>query len=83
MYPNLKLTIFKLGVRQIQLAKDLGIADASLSKIIHGYSEPSKAIRERIAKYLNADEAWLFSVYDARAHAVSTAASGEKKDGGQ
>jgi transcriptional regulator with XRE-family HTH domain len=60
MYPNLKLAIFKRGLRQSQLAKDLGISDGSLSKIIHGFREPSDGQREWLARYLDADEIWLF-----------------------
>ena len=42
MYPNLKLQIFKSGIRQNQIAKDLKLCESQLSKIIHGYREPSE-----------------------------------------
>lgn len=64
MYPNLKLEIFKRGIRQNHLAKLLGIHDAILSKIIHGYREPSVAQRKLLAEYLEVDEAWLFAKYE-------------------
>jgi transcriptional regulator with XRE-family HTH domain len=67
MYPNLKLHIFKLGIHQNRLAKHLGIADTVLSKIIHGYREPTATEREMLARYLQADEAWLFENYDGGA----------------
>jgi len=64
MYANLKLQIFKLGIHQNYLAKELGIADSVLSKIIHGYREPSAAERRLLADYLRVDENWLFERLD-------------------
>ncbi len=60
MYPNFKLHIFKLGIHQNQMAKDLGYSDARVSKIIHGYREPTPEEKKQIAAYLRADEEWLF-----------------------
>jgi transcriptional regulator with XRE-family HTH domain len=65
MYPNLKVQIFKSGIRQNHIAKDLGIGDAVLSKIIHGYRAPSEPERKLLANYLGVDEAWLFEEYEA------------------
>ncbi len=65
MYPNLKLHMFKRGIHQNRLARQLGIADAVLSKIIHGYREPTKAERALMAEYLQVDEAWLFEKYES------------------
>jgi len=64
MYPNLKLEIFKRGIHQNQLARTLGIHEAILSKIIHGYREPSEAQRKLMAEYLQVSEQWLFDKYD-------------------
>ena len=64
MYPNLKLQIFKRGVRQNQLAREVGISEACLSKIIHGYREPSEAERKVLCAYLQAEEEWLFEKFD-------------------
>jgi transcriptional regulator with XRE-family HTH domain len=64
MYANLKLQIFKLGIHQNYLAKEVGIADSVLSKIIHGYREPSAAERRLLADYLRVDENWLFERFD-------------------
>ena len=67
MYPNLKLQIFKRGIRQNQLARELRISEAVLSKIIHGYREPSETERKLLCDYLEADEIWLFEKFDAAA----------------
>ncbi len=64
MYPNLKLQIFKLGIRQNQIAKDLKFCESQLSKIIHGYREPSAGERKLLAGYLNVDESWLFERHE-------------------
>ncbi len=64
MYPNLKIQIFKLGLRQNHLAKDLGIDETLLSKIIHGYREPTQAQRLSLSEYLSVAEDWLFERYD-------------------
>lgn len=60
MYPNLKLELWRTGLRQNQLAKLLQIDDTQLSKIMNGFREPNPEIRRRIAEMLHADEAWLF-----------------------
>jgi transcriptional regulator with XRE-family HTH domain len=65
MYPNLKLQIFKSGIRQNQIAKDLKFCESQLSKIIHGYREPSADERHLLAAYLNVDESWLFERYES------------------
>lgn len=64
MYLNIKLQVFRLGFHQIDIAKALGIDESVLSKIIHGYREPSKTQRMQLAHYLNAEESWLFEKYD-------------------
>jgi len=64
MYPNLKLQIFKLGIRQNQIAKDLKFCESQLSKIIHGYREPSASERRLLSVYLNVDESWLFERHE-------------------
>ena len=60
MYPNLKLEIFKRRIRQNHLARELGLNEANLSKIIHGYREPSSKLKQTMADFLGADVAWLF-----------------------
>ena len=60
MYPNLKLQLWKTGIRQNRLAQMLGMDEAALSKIVNGYREPGDALRKSIAGLLETDEAWLF-----------------------
>ena len=64
MYPNLKLQIFKSGIHQNRLARQLGLTDTVLSKIIHGYRQPTTEQRKLLAEYLSVDEEWLFERYD-------------------
>ena len=66
MYPNVKLEIFKRGIRQKQLAKALGMRESSLSKIINGYREPSDLERHILSAYFSVDEEWLFRRYEIR-----------------
>jgi len=63
MYPNLKLAIFKRGLHQNHLAREVGIHAVALSKIIHGVREPSPTQRSLLCKYLGAEESWLFEKY--------------------
>jgi transcriptional regulator with XRE-family HTH domain len=60
MYPNLKLQLWKTGVRQNRLARILDVDDTVLSKVINGFREPSRDLRRRIADILECDEHWLF-----------------------
>lgn len=64
MYPNLKLQIFKSGIHQNHLARQLGLTDTVLSKIIHGYRQPTEEQRKLLSEFLKADERWLFEKYD-------------------
>ena len=60
IYPNLKLTIYKTGIRQNRLAKLVGIHEAYLSRIVNGSREPGDALRRSIAAVLNSEVDWLF-----------------------
>ena len=60
MYPNLKLQLWKSGIRQNRLAQILGMDETALSKIVNGFREPSGELRERVAAVLESDEKWLF-----------------------
>jgi transcriptional regulator with XRE-family HTH domain len=71
MYPNLKIAIFKRGLRQNHLAKELGMNDALLSKIIHGFREPTDEQRTLLARYLGEDEDWLFEKFETAVAARS------------
>lgn len=65
MYPNLKLQIFRQRRHQNELARDVGIDETVLSKIIHGYRRPTETQRKTLARCLDADETWLFESYEA------------------
>ena len=64
MYLNIKVQVFRLGIRQNDIARALQIDESVLSKIINGYREPSKTQREHLAGFLKAEESWLFEKYD-------------------
>ena len=55
MYPNLKLQLWKTGMRQNRLAKSLGMDETMLSKIVNG-----DETRNKIAVLLGSDATWLF-----------------------
>ena len=84
MYPNLKLQLFRSAVRQNFLARELGIDESILSKIIHGYREPSPEQREKLSGYLGVEESWLFEKYEnaspARAAGNAAPSHGLKDD---
>lgn len=60
MYPNLKLELWKAGIRQNRLAQLLGVDETLLSRVMNGFREPSQDMRSRIAALLQRDESWLF-----------------------
>jgi transcriptional regulator with XRE-family HTH domain len=60
MYPNLKLQLFRTGIRQNRLAQMLGMDATMLSKIINGFREPPQPVRTKIAALLQSDAEWLF-----------------------
>jgi transcriptional regulator with XRE-family HTH domain len=60
MYQNLKLQLWKAGIRQNRLAKMLEIDETVLSKIVNGFREPNEALRLKIAALLECDPIWLF-----------------------
>lgn len=64
MFSNLKFQIFRIGSQQNKLAKAVGIDETVLSKIIHGYRDPTPAQRKTLATILGADEAWLFERFE-------------------
>jgi len=59
-YPNLKLQLWRSGIRQNRLAQMLGMDETMLSRIINGFREPNPQLRSKIAQLLQSDEAWLF-----------------------
>ena len=73
MYPNLKLQIWRSGIRQQQLAKALGLHETVLSKIVNGSRTPSPQLKNKIAAALNADVNWLFEAMSIAAPAKAAA----------
>jgi transcriptional regulator with XRE-family HTH domain len=61
MFLNLKLQLWRRGMRQNQLARMLEMDETILSRIMNGFRLPAPEVRERIARLLEADEAWLFA----------------------
>jgi transcriptional regulator with XRE-family HTH domain len=60
MYPNLKLQLWRAGIRQKLLAEMLGLDETLLSKVLNGHREANAELRTRIATVLGRDEKWLF-----------------------
>jgi transcriptional regulator with XRE-family HTH domain len=77
MYPNLKLHLWKSGVRQNRLARLVGIHETLLSKIVNGYREPDQEVRARIAAVLEKEEEWLFASEPATSAIGVATASGD------
>jgi transcriptional regulator with XRE-family HTH domain len=64
MYPNLKLQLWKTGLRQNRLAQRLNIDETVLSRIVNGFRQPSDTLKLRIAEALQSDIDWLFEAED-------------------
>jgi len=60
MYPNLKLQMWRSGIRQNRLARTLQMDEATLSRIINGFRRPCPETKAKIAAALNCDLDWLF-----------------------
>jgi transcriptional regulator with XRE-family HTH domain len=60
MYPNLKIQMWKSGIRQNRLAQMLGVDETTLSRIVNGFRKPNIELRGRIAAVLQCDPEWLF-----------------------
>jgi transcriptional regulator with XRE-family HTH domain len=60
LYPNLKLQIWRAGIRQNRLAQILGLDETTLSRIVNGFRRPGEDLKARIAAVLKSDQAWLF-----------------------
>jgi transcriptional regulator with XRE-family HTH domain len=65
VYPNLKLQMWRVGMRQNRLAQMLGMDETLLSRVVNGFRAPSAELRERIAGMLGCDEGWLFEEEEA------------------
>jgi transcriptional regulator with XRE-family HTH domain len=64
MYLNLKIELWRSGIRQYRFAQLVGIHETVLSKIVNGFREPDAETKTRIAQLLNKDEQWLFAAED-------------------
>lgn len=60
MYPNLKLQMWRSGIRQNRLARILNMDETILSRIVNGFRKPCPEMKARIAQVLNTDQDWLF-----------------------
>jgi transcriptional regulator with XRE-family HTH domain len=60
MYPNLKLQLWRSGLRQNRLAQMLEVDETTLSRIVNGFREPTPDLRRNIAHVLACDPEWLF-----------------------
>jgi len=61
MYTNLKLLIWRSRIHQNRMAQEMEMDEAVLSRIINGFRQPTFEQRRKIARYLDADENWLFA----------------------
>ena len=62
MYPNLRIQLWKVGIRQNRLARMLEMDESLLSRIVNGFRQPSPDFRKKISTLLQSDEDWLFQV---------------------
>ena len=80
MYPNLRVQLWKTGIRQNRLAQLLDMDETLLSRIVNGYREPSPEFRKKISAILGMDELWLFQAVDnpAPPQPVNSKAAGQE-----
>jgi transcriptional regulator with XRE-family HTH domain len=60
MYPNLKLQMWRSGIRQNRLARMVDVDETMLSRIINGFRKPRPEMKAKIAAALKSDQDWLF-----------------------
>ena len=60
MYPNLKMQLWRRGLRQNRLAQILGLDESLVSRVLNGFREPTGEFRSQVAAVLQQDERWLF-----------------------
>jgi transcriptional regulator with XRE-family HTH domain len=82
MYPNLKLQMWKHGVRQNRLAQLVGIHETLLSKIVNGFRAPDQDVKGRIASALQCDEEWLFAISENPSEQAKSAGNKTVTDAG-
>ena len=62
VYANLKLQMWRTGLRQNRLAQMLDMDETNLSRIVNGFRKPGPELKERIAAVLQSDQEWLFEI---------------------
>jgi transcriptional regulator with XRE-family HTH domain len=60
MYPNLKLQMWRSGIRQNRLARMLNVDETIFSRIVNGFRKPGPEMKAKIASALASDPDWLF-----------------------
>jgi len=65
VYPNLKLQMWRTGIRQNRLAQILELDETTLSRIVNGFRKPGPEIKAKIAAALRVDQNWLFEEMDS------------------
>jgi transcriptional regulator with XRE-family HTH domain len=60
MYPNIKLQMWRSGMRQNRLARMVNVDETTLSRIVNGFRRPGPEVRAKIAVALKRDQGWLF-----------------------
>jgi transcriptional regulator with XRE-family HTH domain len=71
VYPNLKLQMWRVGIRQNRLAQVLEMDETALSRIVNGFRKPSSELRDKIASVLKCDKAWLFEESDPHSQIIT------------
>ncbi len=57
---RLKTKILEQGLSQLQVARDVGLTDSNLSKIIHGWVDPPVEVKTRLASVLGCNLEEIF-----------------------
>lgn len=60
MYANLKLQLWRSGLRQNHLARLLELDETTLSRVVNGFRKPGPELQAKIAAVLDIDQQWLF-----------------------
>jgi len=60
MYPNLKMAMWRSGMRQNALARELNLNETVVSKVLNGSRKPSPRMRTILAEFFQQDPEWLF-----------------------
>ncbi len=87
MNVQLKVQVLLAGKPQIQLARELGISEAQLSRIIQGWATPCQELKTRIASLLGCKVEDIFGpgrVMEKKGcYSIQTGSGESIKDGSQ